>query len=151
MKIFLILFSVILSGCFKQTVENKIVNYVETNCKQFPCTVRIIEITDFDWDKMYVFDYGVPFDEIEKVTGTNISVKVEFTRKLIFTRDGKLVRYEELPTDIENIVNNEVVFGDSNNYSHTKIYSAENAIFEAQKYLQGNETYYHLKQKTSEK
>ena len=144
--IFLILFSVSLFGCYEQTVENKIVAHIENNCKQLPCVVRIREITDFDWDKTYVFDEGADIGEIEKVVGTYIPERTRVTRKLVFTKDGKVVHYDELPTNIERIVDNQVGFDNAGNYSH-KTYLVEDAVFEAQKYLQSDGTYYHLKQK----
>ena len=150
MKIFfLMFFSTILFSCRYQTVENKIVSHIETTCKQLPCVVRIREVTDFDWDKMYVFDTGFDGNEIKTVVGTYIPEKTALTRKLVFTRDGKVVHYDELPTNIEGIVNNQVAFDDAGNYSH-KVYLVEDAVFEAQKYSpNGKEIYFHLKQTKS--
>jgi hypothetical protein len=146
MKIFFLLMcSVCLFSCNKDTIEDKIVSNIERNCLQFPCTVTINKITDFDWNKMYVFSYSASSDQIETVTGIRIVENKEFTRKLIFTKDSKMVHYDELPTNIEGIIDNQVGFDDDGNYSY-KIYSVENAVFEAQKYLQSDGTYYHLKQ-----
>ncbi len=149
--IYLTLFLAVLLACRLENVEDKIVNNINKNCKQFPCVIKIKDVTDFDWDKMYIFDYGADIEQIKNAVGTSIPERTQFTRKLVFTKNGKVIRYEELPTDIENIVDNEVIFGDSDTYPHTKIYLAEDAVFEVQKYLQGGETYYHLKQKNSGK
>ncbi len=150
LAIFLALFLVYSFGCFKKTVEDKIVSHIEKSCKEFPCIIRIKEITDFNWDKMYVFDYSADVGEIEKVVGVYIPNTTRLTRKIIFTENGKVVSYDELPTNIENIVNNEIVFDNIRDYSY-KIYTIENAVFEAQKYLSGDNTYYKLKQQDSEK
>jgi hypothetical protein len=108
--------------------------------------VRIRDVTDFDWDKMYVFDTGFDGDEIKTVIGTYVPEKTALTRKLVFTKGGKVVHYDELPTNIEGMVNNEVLFDDAGNYSH-KIYSIEDAVFEAQKNSHnGKEVYFNLKQ-----
>ena len=120
--------------------------YIEKNCPQLPCTLRIKDITDFDWDKMFVFSDGADIGEIEKTLGTSVSVKKAVSRKLVFTKDGKVVHYDELPTNIEEIVNNQISFDDAGNYSH-KTYTVDEAVFEAQKYSQNGKTYYHLKQK----
>lgn len=134
-----------LVSCGKKTVEDNIVNYIENNCKQFPCAIKIKEATDFNWDKMFVFDYGADIGEIERTVGTSIPRKKEFSRKLVFTKEGNLVHYDELPTNIEGIVDNQVGFDNVGSYSH-KVYLVDDAVFEAQKYSQSDKTYYQLKQ-----
>ena len=125
---FLAVISMMLSGCKSNTFENKITNKIESNCKQNSCTIRIKEITDFNWDKMYVFKYNVTLEEVNKVLGVSLENYTEFTRKIIFTSGGKIVYEEEEKTNIEGLINNEVVFDipDTINY---KAYNIEEAKF----------------------
>lgn len=117
-----------LSGCKSNTFESKITNKIESGCKQNTCTISIKDITDFTWDKMYVFKYNVTLKEVNKVLGVNFANYTEFTRKIIFTSGGKIVYEEEEKTNIEGLVNNEVVFDipDTMNY---KFYYIEEAKF----------------------
>jgi len=117
-----------LSGCKSNTFESKITNKIESSCKQNSCAISIKDITDFTWDKMYVFKYNVTLKEVNKVLGVNFANYTEFTRKIIFTSGGKIVYEEEEKTNIEGLVNNEVVFDipDTMNY---KFYNIEEAKF----------------------
>lgn len=117
-----------LSSCKSNTFESKITKKIESNCKQNSCTISIKDVTDFTWDKMYVFKYNVTLEEVNKVLGLNFANYTEFTRKIIFTSGGKVVYREEEKTNIEGLVNNEVVFDipDTINY---KAYNIEDAKF----------------------
>ncbi|HYR74353.1 MAG TPA: hypothetical protein VEM96_00800 [Pyrinomonadaceae bacterium] len=85
---------------------------------------------------MQVFDYGATRDEIEKSLGTDFPTYVEFTRRIIFLKGGKIVRREDEPTDIERLVNGEVTFTEANtdgsSNSHGP-YTPETAVFRAEK------------------
>lgn len=143
----LALFSVFLLACSLGTFEDKIVGKIEAECKSSPCVIRISDLTNFDWDKMYVFYYG---EDIEPILGVSIPEETRFTRKIVFTKEGNVVHYEELPTDIEAMVNNQVNFVDADgNYRHS-VYSFDSAVFEAKKYSGGSGIFYQLDQKMSE-
>jgi hypothetical protein len=102
------------SGCRKEPgsrFEDKLVSEVTTKCQnRFPCTFRMKDITDFGWDKMYVFKYTARRNLVEKVLGTSIHDFKEFHRKIVFSYKGNVVLYEEEPTNVEHPIKNEVAF-----------------------------------------
>lgn len=137
--------SLILFSCQGRTFEDKIVDKIKDSCKEFPCSIRIGEITDFEWNKLYVFNYGASPSQIEKVVGRYVPENTKFTRKIIFTNKGKIVHYEELQTNVEATINNQVYFDDTVEKGY-EIYSVNNANFKAQKYSEGKIIYYQLNQ-----
>ena len=111
----LLLFAVGSSGCNRSrvsasSVEGQIGYAIEERCpKTSDCPIRLRDVTSFDWDKMFYFDYAVPPAEREKAVGFQLETE-EFRRQLVFLRGGSIVRNDLLPTDIERPVKNEIVF-----------------------------------------
>jgi hypothetical protein len=111
----LLLFAVGSSGCNRSrvsasSVEGQIGYAIEERCpKTSDCPIRLRDVTSFDWDKMFYFDYAVPPAEREKAVGSQLETE-EFRRQLVFLRGGSIVWNDLLPTDIERPVKNEIVF-----------------------------------------
>ena len=55
----------------------------------------------------------------------------EFTKHIVFLKDGKIVHYEQNPTGISEVLDGEVGFGDSNKGYH--LFTPETAVFKAEK------------------
>jgi hypothetical protein len=92
---------------------------------------------------MHVFDYDTSQDEIEKSLGTDFPTYVEFTRRIIFLKDGKIIRREDEPTDIEGLVAGQVIFDDYDNRKH-RSYTPETAVFSGEKKQFARGEYYNL-------
>jgi hypothetical protein len=83
---------------------------IEKKCsKTSDCPIRLRDVTPFDWDKMFYFDYSVPPTERETAVGVRLKTE-ELHRQLVFLRSGGIVRNELLPTDIERPIENEIAF-----------------------------------------
>src|SRR5919106_57968 len=121
---------VVLQSCGTPTIdprsfEGKLVTQIKTTCGESTgCTIHVRDVTDFDWDRVYVFNYAVTKDQIEKVIGAPFPRYEEFKRSIIFLNGGNVVYSEADPTDIEGVINDQVVFnlGYGNNYN---AYSSE--------------------------
>jgi len=142
---FFILGTAILAGCHSNTMEGRIANAIRKSCKSDTCTIRIRNLTDFTWDKMYVFKYGATREEINKAIGAPLEHYTEFTRKIIFVSGRKIVFSEEEKTNIEGLVDNEVVFDllDTVNY---RVYTVDQAVFRAREKPFDKGKYYELEQ-----
>lgn len=111
-----ILFLIIFESCGPKTVdphsiEGKLVTRIKTTCgESTKCTVRLRDVTDFAWDRVYVFKYTATQSELEKAIGAPFPQYVEFKRSIIFLKGGKLVYGEANPTDVEAPINDQVVF-----------------------------------------
>jgi hypothetical protein len=136
---------VLLCGCTSKRIEQKIRDRIEAQCKNGgDCIIRIKDITDFGWDKMFVFDYGVSQEQIEKALGTPFPGYVEFTRRLVFLKTGKIIYSEDEPTDIEAPVNGMVSFGIDKADGY-KVYTPDEAVFRAERNKFSKGIFYHLK------
>ena len=111
-----------------------------------PCIVKIKDVTDFQWDQLHVFEDGASLDEIQKSLGTDYSDYVEFKRRLVFLKDGRIIHLEDQPTDIERPVNGQVSFADSYPTNAHWSFTPETAVFRAEKKTFDGGVYYALTQ-----
>lgn len=144
-----ILFPVIFESCGTKivdplSIEGKLVTRINTTCGDFSnCTIRLRDVTEFDWDRVYVFKYNARKAEIEEVIGAPFPIYDEFKRSMIFLNRGTVVYSEVEPTDVERLINNEVVFdiADKDVY---RSYSSQSQFQVKRKNFQGG-VYYELK------
>jgi hypothetical protein len=128
------------------SVEAKIGKKVDNCQPEIECIFKISEITDFQWDKMFVFDYAVPDDEIAKHLGTEYGGGEQFKRQLVFLKDGKIIHQENLLTHVSDSVDDAVQF-DGLTYNNPLSFTPDTAVFKAQKYAVGyGDINYYLKQ-----
>ncbi|HYW71744.1 MAG TPA: hypothetical protein VE961_11955 [Pyrinomonadaceae bacterium] len=136
---------IFLIGCGgSRTIEQQIGERLKA-CGSQPCIVRITDVTDFPWDKMYVFEAGATHEQIEKSLGTTFPDYVEFTRRIVFLKNGKIIRREEQPADVEHPVNGQVAFAET----YTDPYWAftpANAVFRGEQKRFSGGVYYLLVQ-----
>lgn len=78
-----------------------------TNAK---CEVKIRDLTDFEWEKMYAFNYPISLESIENAINAPYPYYEEFTRPLIFISKGKIVYHENNPSNVEGLLDGQVVF-----------------------------------------
>jgi hypothetical protein len=135
----------LLISCSSASIENQLVRSIKQDCVQSDCIIRLKDVAAFDWDEMYVFDYSVSIDQIEKITGVKTVEHGQFTRKIMFTKNGNLVYYEELPTSVKHAMTDQVYFNYSTS-SHYHKYTVENAVFRAERILVDGYTCYELNQ-----
>lgn len=77
---------------FGETIQNQIYSQAD---KADTLLVDLKKMTDFDWDKVYVFDNNVPKREMEKILHFIPDVRgVE--QSFIFTKKDKYISSEEL-------------------------------------------------------
>lgn len=134
------------SACTTWNVEKRVGARIEESCvPSASCTIAIRDLTDFGWDRMYAFKYNAGLEQIQTAIGTKFPDFDEFARKLVFLKEGKVVHREDEPTDIEKIVEGEVVFDIPDNEVY-RSYTPETAVFRAEKKKSGNTAYYELTQ-----
>jgi hypothetical protein len=129
------------SGVIEQRIGDRV-----NACKPTEaCIIKIKELTDFQWDKMYVFTSGARNEHIDRALGIKYPDLIEFTRLMVFTKDGKIVHLEKQPTDIEGAVNGQVYFEGSyiDRYS---LYLSDTALFRAERIEFKEGRYYKLTQ-----
>jgi len=121
-------------------IERRIVEQVN-NCKpNSSCIIRIKDLTDFDWDQMHAFSAGASQEFIEKALGIPFPDYVEFKRRIVFLKAGRIVHREDEPTDIEQSVDGQVCFAESYAEPAHWLFSPETAVFSVakRKFTNGN-------------
>jgi hypothetical protein len=86
------------------------------------------DVTDFGWDRMYVFAVGVTPAERKRIVGADGVETSDLEAELVFTKDGKIVHQEPVPEGVEDPIRNEVWFSGFENTAQTASYSAEVAF-----------------------
>jgi hypothetical protein len=111
----LLLFAVGSTGCNRNRVSassiaGQIGHAIEERCPKISnYSIRLRDVTSFDWDKMFYFDCETRPADREQIVGVQLETE-EFRRQLVFLRGGRIVRNDLLPTDIEKPIENETVF-----------------------------------------
>ena len=126
-------------------IEREIKNTISKVCINNDCRIVISKLTDFKWDKMFVFDSPVSLETITEAIGTDYPGYVEFSRTLIFMNKGSIVYYENNPSKIETFTPGQVIF----NYHHSvkyKMFLPNNAIFKVKTKTSDEGDYYILYQ-----
>jgi hypothetical protein len=137
----------LMQGCIRSgLIERRIVERVNDCVPNASCIIRVADLTDFRWDQMHVYTLGARPDEIEKALGTPLPNYVEFQRRIVFLKDGKIVHREDEPTDIERPVDGEVNFAESYPEPAHWSFTPETAVFSAEKKKFDGGAYYVLKQ-----
>ncbi len=83
----------------KTSVEESIVEYVKENADNDRIFIDISELTDFDWDAMFIYSDGITRDDINKELGINYEGPLDAYKGLIFIKDNKFIYHEELKKD----------------------------------------------------
>src|SRR5882724_1883732 len=104
--------------------ENKMISAFSTCNSQQRCALHVSDLTEFRWDKLYVFKHTAGRREVESILGTKLTEFEEIHRRIVFTKAGSVVFHEEEPTEIERPIADEVVFDipDTQDY---KVYSSD--------------------------
>lgn len=85
-------------SCSPKKIETKLIRSLERNCPGDTCTVNLSDLTDFDWEKMYLFDDWASPEKISAATGIDYKKGGQFPngfRKMIFLNARKIVHEEE--------------------------------------------------------
>lgn len=88
----------LISSCSNNKIETKVVKSLERNCSGDTCTVNLNELTEFDWDKVYIFDDWSTPEKISKTIGIEYKKNNHFPdgyHKMIFVKASEIVYEEE--------------------------------------------------------
>jgi len=92
------------------SIEGRIGRAITDRCRPTArCVIQLREVTSFEWDRMFYFDYVVSPTARRDAVGSPFDT-AELRRQLVFLRNGRVVRNDLLPTNVEKPVENEVEF-----------------------------------------
>lgn len=135
---------IILFGC-QSNIQRKIINFIEKRCdNQDSCQITMKDITNFRWEKMYVFEPSVRLDQINKVLGFKYEYFEDIARRIIFTVGDKVVYHEDDCPFSEEKSYKKIFFSFYNDSVHYEIFTLESAVFRVKKKFEKNSIYYEL-------
>ena len=94
---------VFLLSCHQQSnfasgeVATAISGFIAKNCApQDICQFQLKDVTNFSWDRFFVFDLTVDNDVISKQIGSEFSSSIEYySNKWFYLKDGELIHFEQ--------------------------------------------------------
>jgi hypothetical protein len=115
------------SGCRSRPgkFQAKIVRTIKEKCRtEQPCVIRIRDLTDFSWDKMYWFINTASQERVEQVLGTKVEPLKE-SSKIVFMDKGKIVLFENEPWEMERRLPDQIAFDDYSDSSYYRVYGSD--------------------------
>lgn len=83
-------------------LSDKIVKVIESNTDNSNVSlIRVKDITDFEWDKMVIFDLGTSNAEISEALGFKYKDTIDLMSGMIFVLKNKIVYQERIPYNPE--------------------------------------------------
>jgi len=85
-----------LGSCKKSSIKNIIADKVENKCQNMKtCTINMQEVTNFKWDKVYLFSEGTSLEDIDKALGFHYSYFEDIASRIVFVLDHQVVYHED--------------------------------------------------------
>lgn len=134
-----------IAGCASNDMEDKIKKAIGTCRGSDNCIVIISSLTDFKWDKLYVFNTATAPDVIDSAIGMDYPYYEEFSRTMIFLNKGKIVHHESHSDEIETATDGAVIFDYPDSLNH-QVYIINHDKFSTQIIRFKAGEYYLLKQ-----
>jgi len=135
---------VLIYGC-QNSIQKKIVNKINQQCKTADnCVIRMSEVTDFEWEKMYIFNENSSLEEINKALGFNYKYFKDVARRIIFTKSNKVVYQEDDFPYPEESPKGKVFFILGSDTLHYRVFLMKNAVFKTESKEIENAIYYEL-------
>ena len=126
----------------KSSIEKRVARQAN-KCQNENCKVRVADLTDFQWDKMVVFNYSISDAVVNDAIWFDYKNYDDQTRPWIFIKNNRIVYAENNPAGIEGPVEGEVAF-DGPDSLKFMVYTPKTAIFSVKKETANNKSYYLL-------
>lgn len=94
------------ASCVRTNDSTSIYSEIErkyNECGNNPCYYDFKEDLSFDWDKAFVFSYLVKPEDINKQLGFTYPYYKEFSEKIVFLKENRIVFHQEEPIIFEGI------------------------------------------------
>jgi sulfur carrier protein ThiS len=96
-KFFFLLTVFYISSCnSKPGIKNKIIEQFENQCYQKPsCLINLRDVTNFKWDKTYLFKEGTTLEDINAALGFQYPYFEDIAERIVFVYNNKVVYHED--------------------------------------------------------
>jgi len=89
---YLLFLSIILPSCKDNSIAAKLYSKCDGQNK---CIQQVKDVTNFKWDKIYIFSVGASLEDIEKTMGVPYKQWQDIGDRIIFVENDKVVYHEE--------------------------------------------------------
>ena len=128
----------------KTPVANAIKKYVDVNAAEGEyINIKIRDFTNFNWDKVLIFNYPTTNKEIESVLGVPFSGPTDLATGMIFTYEGQIVKVEYFEYDYWDNLGFIIYASQKDvNRPNYAVFSYDDAVFEGYRFLRGKKVQY---------
>lgn len=106
-KIICLIFALsLLYGCKSKddsSVLYSVIDKYYNENKSSELKIDLAKALPFDWDSLFVFDYSKSPEEIDSILNGKYGYYDEFSSKIIFVKNNKVIRYETVPIKFQGI------------------------------------------------
>lgn len=141
-KLMILILPFLVYSC-QNSIQDKIVDNIKKSGQGDSCIVKMVNITSFDWDKMYVFRENSGLEEVNKQLGFQYPYFEDIAKRIIFTKSRKVVYHEEEYPDPDKKSKLEFILG--NDTTKAMVFTKKTAIFSAKRKNFFGWIYYELK------
>ena len=145
-RTFYLLFLLFASSSCDRSIEAKLAKRGE-DCGAKGCEINLTDITDFEWDKVYIYNHPTTLENVSDTLGIRYENFVEHRRPIIFLYKNKIVHAENHMLWSDEIDDGQVVFDEYNYYLH--VYTSNNAKFILRKERYSSDVSFYLLVNTS--
>ena len=89
---YLLFLTIILPSCKDNSIAGKLYSKCDG---QNNCIRQVKDVTNFKWDKVYIFSVGASLEDIQKTLGVPYEQWQDVGDRIIFVEKGKVVYHEE--------------------------------------------------------
>lgn len=95
----------------RPVISNRIIDWYAENCSPIDeCVIDLNEVTDFQWDRVYVSSSSSESGRPEVLVKAGIFDNDILSRRIVFLLGNEVVYHEKMKTHIEYTVQDSVVF-----------------------------------------
>lgn len=110
-KLAFLLILILLQSCENNVSKSLISKRIKNKCKnRFPCSIKLNELIDENWDTMFIFNINSDLAKINKILGFEYQYFYDVADRIIFVKNGKVVYHEEEYPTFDNRKSDEITF-----------------------------------------
>lgn len=134
----LIIFLIIIFKKESSLVQREIISYIEKNCIEVECEIRLSSLTNFEWDSLYYFQERALLDSQlrnDKLFPFDVPKSEKLMAgQMIFVKNNQVVHFEEIERGVDQSKKNEISFNNSMAVEGMQFYTPETAVFSVKNY-----------------
>ena len=127
----------------EKVIKPKIAARINNQCSQAECVINLKDVTEFKWQKMYLFKTGTSLENIDRALGFHYLYFEDIADRIIFVLDKKVVYHEDEFTNPESKPRGGVIFQISDIVPYYTTDSS-NAYFNVKRESVNGNKYYEL-------